>query len=254
MIDIHHHILPDLEGGAKHMEETLSIAKAAADGGITTLIAIPQSINGNLSASNETVKAKVMAVNDRLAEDRVPLTVVSGQKLNIHNDMMDNNDLERLLTIKRGNEYLFVELPSGQLPGNMWELMFDLQRFATPVIVQPELHPAIQENPDMLYQQVKNGMLVQVGADSIVGNHGGKVKKFVNQLIEANLVHFVASGNPGEKGKSFHLKRAYTKITKVHGSEIAAYLEENISLLLENEPIVPLEPQHVRVKKLLGFI
>lgn len=254
MIDIHHHILPDLEDGSRHMEESLAIAKSAVHHGIGTIIAAPRSIKGELSHPSQRIVEKVRLLNERLKSENVPLTIIPGQQTRIHEEMLENNEVDQLLTLNGGSNYILVDLPSTKLPDNMWELIFNLQlKHFVPIIVQPELNPSILENPDALYRQVKNGALVQVGVDSLLGKNGGKVKRFANQLIEANLVHLVASGKHTGKDKSFSLKEAFKKMEKIHGREKKEYLVENMELVLMGENILALEPERIQTKSFFGF-
>ena len=122
------------------------------------------------------------------------------------------------------------------------------------MIAHPELNPLIQENPNEMYEQVKNGALVQIATGSILGKNGGKAKKIADQLLEANLVHFMASVVHREKKGKFCLKEAYKQVEKNHGRNMRDFLQENMQLLVDGEAITGLEPQRVKTKKLLGFL
>lgn len=254
MIDIHHHILSDFEDGARHMEESLAIAKSAVHHGIGTIIAAPRSMKDEFNSTNQQIRDRVKLLNDRLKQENIPLTIVPGQKTRLHEKILGDKAFNQLLPMNGESNYILIDLPPNELPHNMRELIFNLQlEHCIPIIAQPESHPALLENPDILYQQVKNDALVQIGVDSLLGKNGGKVKKFANQLIEANLAHFVASGSHTGKDKVFYLKEALKKIEKIHGREKKEYFVENMELLLMGEALLPLEPGRVQTKKLFGF-
>lgn len=255
MIDIHNHILPNLEDGAASIEESVAIAKAAIEHGISTIIAAPRHIDGELVNTASKIKQQAHLLNHRLQEENLPLLILPGQEARLHADLMSAASRENLLPLHSANRYLFLDLWPAQLQYDISNLIFDIQiKGYTPIVVHPELHASVQKSPNEIYGLVKKGVLIQVSADSITGKNGSKAKKLVHQLLEANLVHLVASGNHNEKKNRFRLKSAYRLIGKHHGPVVMERMMENTENLVEGSLYVNIEPERIETKKLLGLI
>jgi protein-tyrosine phosphatase len=89
MIDIHTHILPGLDDGAPDWEQAIAMARAAAAEGITTIVATPHHANGVYHNEADVVKEAVARFNERMNTEGIPLTVVPGQEIRIHDDLLD---------------------------------------------------------------------------------------------------------------------------------------------------------------------
>ena len=147
-----------------------------------------------------------------------------------------------------------MELPSNHVPRYTKQLLFDLQVYGVkPIIVHPERNKQLMEDPDILYEFVKNGTLTQVTAASVVGKFGKKIQKFTHQLIEANLTHFVASDTHNTTTRGFCLEEAYKTIEEKFGTMRLYEFMENAQFLVEDKTVVGDEPERVKRKKVLGL-
>jgi protein-tyrosine phosphatase len=127
------------------------------------------------------------------------------------------------------------------------------QQGLTPIIAHPERNRAIQENPDLLYDLVEKGALAQLTASSLNGSFGKKVEKLSHQLIDANLIHLIASDAHGVKSRKFRLKEAYEVLEKKYGWTLVEEFKDNAQMILENRAVRTWEPERVKRKKLLGI-
>ncbi|CAG9621390.1 tyrosine-protein phosphatase [Sutcliffiella rhizosphaerae] len=255
MIDIHCHILPSVDDGAKHMTESLEMARAAEKEGITAIVATPHHNNGQYMNTKLDIMEKVKELNGRIQKEGIDITILPGQECRISGEMLDQLDREELLTMNDKDKYIFVELPSSQVPLYTEQIIYDIQlKGITPIIVHPERNAELIENPEKLYQLVKNGACTQVTAASVVGKFGKKIKKFAIDMIEANLTHFVASDAHNLKNRSFQMSEAYKIIEKECGSDATYLLMENAELLVEGSMIIKEIPERIKKKKLFGLI
>ncbi|SDM56227.1 tyrosine-protein phosphatase [Sediminibacillus halophilus] len=253
MIDIHCHILPGIDDGAKHMEDSLEMAREAVSQGIHTIIATPHHLNGRYNNYKTDILGYVSRLNNRLQDENIPLTVLPGQETRINGEMIDHLEQEELLPLN-GKSYVFVELPSDHVPRYTKQLLFDLQvQGYNPVIVHPERNRELIKDPDQLYEFVKNGTLTQVTAASIVGKFGKPIQKFTQQLIEANLTHFISSDAHNTTNRGFCMQEAITEIQTTYGNSLIYYFMENAQLATEGEIVVGDVPEKVKKKKFLGL-
>lgn len=253
MIDIHCHILSGIDDGAKTMEDSVALAKAAVKEGIHTIIATPHHMNGRYENKKSVILEKTALLNQRLIEENIPLTILPGQEPAIHGEILEGLERAEIQTLN-DTQYLFIELPSGYVPRYTEKLLFDIQlKGLIPIIVHPERNQEIVEKHDLLYQFIKKGALSQVTASSINGKFGKKVKSFSEQLIEANLVHFIASDAHNLTSRAFHLESAYDHLQTRYGNDMVFLFKENAELLVEDQNVYREVPQPIKKKKFLGF-
>lgn len=254
MIDIHCHILPGIDDGARNLEDSIQMAKAAVKEGIHTIIATPHHNNGYYENTKQRILKKVEELNLSLKKESIPLNVLPGQEPRIYGEILEDYNKDQILTLCNRGKYLFVELPSNHVPRYTEQLLFDIQMNGlTPIIVHPERNQEIIEQPDLLYQFVKKGALTQVTASSIAGHFGKNIKKFSMQLIEANLTHFIASDAHDVSNRTFRINEALDEIEKKYGVDMVYLFTENAELLVQGKAVYKELPLRVKAKKFLGL-
>jgi len=253
MIDIHSHILPGIDDGAQTIKDSIEMAKAAVNEGITTIIATPHHKNNQFTNLKSSILTKVNDLNTVLKQENIPLTVLPGQEVRIYGEVLEDYYKEEILTLNH-TKYLFIEFPSSSVPRYAERLLYELQTEGIiPIIVHPERNKELQEKPDLLYQFVKNGALTQVTASSVAGYFGKNVKKFSEQLIEHNLTHFVASDAHNVNNRGFKMVESLDIIEENFGVDYIYLFKENAELLLEDGNVIKEIPERIQRKKFLGI-
>ncbi|MFC7393002.1 tyrosine-protein phosphatase [Scopulibacillus cellulosilyticus] len=254
MIDIHSHILPNVDDGAANEAESIKMAKEAVKEGITHIIATPHHRNRNWKNNRTKILNDVDQLNQLLVAENITLKVLPGQETRIYGDMVEGILSGELLTQNDGRKYIFVEFPSNHVPRFTKQLFFDMQQQdIIPIIVHPERNSEIAQNSDILYQLVKGGALTQVTAACLCGKFGKKIKKLSLQMIENNLTHFIASDAHNTTMRNFYMQEAFEIIDKEFGSEYRYLFLENAQLLVNGEMVYKEEPIEIIQKKFLGL-
>lgn len=252
LIDIHCHILPGVDDGPKTLEDSLDMARAAVDNGITTIIATPH-FNCFFENKKVDILKKVVQLNERIREENIPLTILPGKEIAIYGDIIE--DLEKgIIQSLCDTQYIFIELPLNHVPKYIDKLIYNLQvKKFVPIIVHPERNVQIVKQPELLYRLVKHGALTQITAASLVRGFGKETMKFTEKLIEANLVHFIASDAHNVGSRGFKLAEAYARVDKLYGTEYLYLLIENTELLVQGKMVNKLVPEHVRLKRIFSI-
>jgi protein-tyrosine phosphatase len=254
MIDIHSHILPGIDDGAKTMQDSISMAKKAVSEGIHTIIATPHHMNGKYENSKSDILPLVSSLNATLKEEKINLEVLPGQESRIYGDILEDYQKGEILPLNQDSQYLFIEFPSSSVPRYSERLLYEIQvQGLTPVIVHPERNAELIERPDKLYRLVKNGAATQVTASSLVGYFGKNIQKFSQQIIEANLTHFIASDAHNVDNRSFKMEEAMDYIEKKYGIDCVYYFTENAEMVVENKMIYKEIPEEIKKKKFFGI-
>lgn len=254
MIDIHCHILPTIDDGAKDAEMALEMAERAVEEGITTIFATPHHGNGAFDNLKSSILGRVDQLNELVSVANIPLTILPGQEPRIFGEMVEAYKNEELLSLNDQHQYILVEFPANHVPRYTNKLFFDLQQQGlTPIIVHPERNSELIENHDLLYKLVKDGALTQVTAASVTGHFGKKIQKFSFELINHNLTHFLASDAHNMTNRTFHLRDAYETVEQECGSFYRHYLQENPELLAKGQHVYIEPPEQIKKKKFLGI-
>lgn len=229
MIDIHTHILPGIDDGAKSEEDSIAMAKQAVEQGIHTVIATPHHYNGSYFNDKASILTNVSILNELFKNEGIPLDVLPGQETRIYGEILQGIDNDEILSLNE-TKFLFIEFPSASVPQYAKQMLFDIQmKGLTPIIVHPERNIELLENPNLLYDFVKNGALSQVTAGSLVGKFGKDIKKYAEQLIECNQTHFIASDAHNIKSRKFVMNEAFDSIEKNMGLILFIYFKKIVS-------------------------
>ncbi|MFD0826433.1 tyrosine-protein phosphatase [Neobacillus sp. M.A.Huq-85] len=252
MIDIHCHILPGIDDGAKSFEDSIAMAKQAAKEGIHTIIATPH-LNSKYDNRKPQILDQVEKLNHVLQEHGVGVKILPGQEPRIYGEILEDYQQNQIQTLN-GSSYLFIEFPSNHVPRYTERLLYDLQvKGLTPIIVHPERNSELMERPELLYQFVEKGALTQVTASSVAGYFGKKIKEFSNQIIEANLTHFIASDAHNITSRSFKMEEAIYLIQSKFGDDQVYLFRENAELLVNGENVIKEVPEPIKRKKKFIF-
>ncbi len=254
MIDIHSHILMNVDDGAQSESDSLEMARQAVKEGITTIVATPHHKLRSYHNSKQTVVTGVARLNELLQKEQIPLTVLPGQEVRIDGDLLEDFQKGELLTVNDKGMYLLIEFSSSHIPAYAPRLFYELQLAGyIPVIVHPERNTVFLEQPNRLYEFVNHGALTQVTAGSIVGCFGKKIQKFSHQLIQANLTHFIASDAHNTTTRSFKLVEAFETIRTHYNDDTVSLLQHNAELLVQGKNILTEIPEKIQKPSFFSF-
>jgi protein-tyrosine phosphatase len=235
MVDIHTHVLPGLDDGAPTLEEGFEMVKLAAANGTTDLVATPHS-----NAHFEFDECRI----DELFRG---LSALSAGMINLYRGCdchMNLQNLEDALahptkyTINR-TRYLLVELPDFMGPSVVWhQLQALINARICPIITHPERNISLQSNMDHLKRWVEGGCLVQVTGQSFSGRFGAVARRAVEKLMDADLVHFVASDAHDCVDRPPDLSKAHEHVSSRWGRGTAQRLFiDNPAAVIADAPI-----------------
>jgi protein-tyrosine phosphatase len=243
VVDLHSHILPGVDDGARSLEESVEIAIAAARDGTKVMAATPH-VRDDFPTAVATMERLVLELNEALLEKGIELQILGGAEIAISNlQTLDADELRRL-GLGGNPHYLLVEFPYFDWPlaleNEIWNLKL---RGITPVIAHPERNPQVQEAPARVGALVAAGALVQLTAASVDGRLGRRNRKTAHELIAAGHAHLIASDAhwPG-------LRRAGTSsaAAALHNPELAHWLTHAVPAAIVQDLPVPERPQSKR--------
>lgn len=212
MIDLHSHVLPGLDDGARSMAEAADLARTAVDDGVTVIAATPH-VRSDFPTTPAQMEEGVRALRAELAAREIPLEVVHGGEVALDGlAHLDEADLRRFSFGQQG-QYLLLECPYHGSPVQLAPAINELLRAGlTPILAHPERNPDVVARPERIASVVELGALVQVTAASVDGRFGRPVRKASERLLELGLVHVLASDAHGPHIRGAGLAAAAAKI------------------------------------------
>lgn len=252
MIDLHCHILPNVDDGPTNLLQFFEMAHVAVSTGITNVFATPHHLNGQYENVKSDILAHCLQYNHYLQQENISLIIHPGQELRVHRELLHTLENGEILTLDNKGKYLLLELPSREIPEYTQEIIYELfLKGITPILAHPERNRALMENNDVLFELVQEGALTQLTAGSLIGQFGKKIKAFAEKIIDHHLAHFIATDAHNCHSRGFLLHEAYEAITLSFGAQSAFYFKNNTEQLLLGEILQIKEPVPMR-KKIFG--
>ncbi|MBF7018004.1 tyrosine-protein phosphatase [Staphylococcus durrellii] len=254
MFDVHNHILINVDDGPKSKEEMLNLLRQAKDEGITGIVATPHHLHRCYNNEIAVVKEKIQDLKEMEEVQQLGIEIYAGQEVRLSDQILNQLDSGEIEGINR-SKYILIELPTNRVPRFTQNLIYEIQNKGfVPIIVHPERNKEIAQNLDRLYDLINGGALSQLTASSLAGEFGKYIRKVSIQMIENNLVHFVASDAHNTENRPFYLKRLlYQKDAKKYTEDIEEMLENSKSII-QNQNIKKRQPiKDYKKKKILGI-
>jgi protein-tyrosine phosphatase len=193
LIDLHSHILPGVDDGARTLEASVEMGRAAVEDGISTIAATPH-VRDDYPTSVEVMERLVHEVRAALEEAGVPVAIRPGGEVAFDRLSKLGADEVRRFGLGGNPRCLLVECPYSGWPPNLVDRLFYLSADGiTPVLAHPERNGEIQASPERLRPLVEAGTLVQLTAASVDGRLGRTVQRSALALLERGLAHLIAS-------------------------------------------------------------
>ncbi len=252
MVDIHCHVLPDLDDGAKTLEISLEMCKMAAGDGIEAIVCTAHA-NDRYPFDPDRVQRKIEEVSARTGglPRLYPGCDFHLSYENIQSALAD----PRRYTINHG-AYLLVEFADFAIPPHVDKIFFDFRsKGMIPVVTHPERNPWLMGQRKLLFEWVQNGALVQVTAGSLLGRFGDAAARFCRWALEHRIIHFVASDAHNVSSRPPTLRPAYDKVAEQYGYGMAKLIfKEYPRAALENELFAPEPPSIPKPKSFFDRI
>jgi protein-tyrosine phosphatase len=241
VVDIHSHILSGLDDGARTLDDSIAMLRLAAESGTTDIVATPHA-NTEFTFDPDLIGQKIAELQD-----------AAGPLPRIHRGCDFHLTLENIQDALANPakyainhlSYLLVEFSDLLIPRTTQEI-FDrlLGAGLTPIVTHPERNALLHTRLDQLQSWVENGALVQVTAGSLMGGFGRAAKSVATELMNRNLVHFIASDAHDTRYRTPVLRDAYEYVAKTWNPSLAKVLFITApQAVIEGEEILLLDPE-----------
>ena len=242
-IDIHSHLIPQFDDGPKGYQESLDMLKQAVDQGITDVFATSHFNEWIPETAEAEYFEKLSVLREKTAEEKLPITIHSGAEIFYHQYVENTVKNSRVTTLGNWGQYVLLEFPMFQMPDGAEEVLFRLvaEKYI-PIVAHPERYVKIIEQPRRILNFIRYGGLLQVNGGSIIGIFGKEIQKLTMQLLEQELVHFIASDSHSPKSRQFILKPVYEFLQdKISGDYLEKLLYVHPQMIINKAQIKPIQ-------------
>ncbi len=236
MIDIHSHILPGIDDGAKKIEDTMEMLRIASKNGIKKMAATSHFYSGYYENKYIDICKHVEEVNIKAREISLDVEIFPGQEIFLDKHTLKHYENSIIKGINN-TKYMLVELPMETMPKDSLDLIYELRiKGVIPIIAHPERYAYIMEKNSIINSFIDEHCLFQINSGSITGIFGKKVQKTSEILISHGICDFIAS-DAHSTGRRCPSIRAALDIANSINKGIDIRTQENAEKLLSNNNI-----------------
>ena len=248
LVDIHCHLLPGIDDGARSLDEAIVMARMAVEQGVETVICTPHQLGGFQNRGGD-IRQRTSELQQLLHEHNVPLQVLPGADVRIEPDMIAGLDSGDVLSLGDRRKHVLLELPH--------ELYFPLEGVLEQlgglgmigILSHPERNQGLLRDRVVVEHLVDQGCLMQVTAGSLAGTFGPHSQEMAQWMVDGGLVHFVATDAHGSQSRRPLLGRAFAQLCELHSEQAARlWCSRNPQAVADGEDVVagrfcPSQPQ-----------
>ena len=192
-VDIHSHLLPGIDDGAKDMDTSIALLLKMASFGIKNFITTPHVLGSVYPNSSEVIKQKLAAVKKELEKREIKgISIQAAAEYMLDGEFSALLDQKDILVLK--DNYILVEMSYFSAPINLYELLFEIQlKGYKPVLAHPERYNFYHTDFNSYYKLKQAGCLFQLNLLSLTDQYGKGVQKTSEKLLKENLYDFVGT-------------------------------------------------------------
>ncbi|WP_369013607.1 tyrosine-protein phosphatase [Flavobacterium anhuiense] len=188
-VDIHSHILPGIDDGAKNMTKSIELVSALQKLGVSQMVTTPHINHYVWNNSPEIIQSKFKETQKTLEENKIKMLIQAAAEYFIDSWFENHFKEEKLLTLK--DNYVLVEMSYLNAPLNIYKTIFEIQVAGyIPVLAHPERY-VFYHNRLSEYEKLKNaGCVFQLNLLSTVEYYGSQIAKTADDLLAKGMYNF----------------------------------------------------------------
>lgn len=245
MIDIHTHLIPNVDDGADSIEETIRLAKAAVKEGIRHVILTPHHNRYWVSNEKDKVLRLTKQVEQAIQKADIPLTVSPSQEIRMNEEFSEELFAGNYLSLDGKGRYYLVEFSWNEFPSFAYSYLQEMiDADIIPVIAHPERQEPFLENPNLLKSLIEMGCISQITATSIVGGYTEEIREAAHYMMQENLIHVIASDAHDTVERPYNLVNALKVVEKEYSKDYSDYLIDNAEKIFNGQEVKAFQPKN----------
>lgn len=235
MVDIHSHILPEVDDGPKSWDVCVTMCRTAAADGITHMVATPHA-NDRYHFDREYLQGLVAHLRELVGDT---LNITLGCDFHLSYDNLQDAFAHPARYVIGNTHYLLVEFSNYSVPQNTSDSFLRLgDRGITPVITHPERNPILRESLQRVVEWAEQGCIIQMTGSALTGFWGERTRHAAEWLLEHQAVHVLATDAHDLEKRVPILSTSRDAAAQIIGFEVAeALVETNPSAIVNDQPL-----------------
>jgi len=243
VIDLHCHILHDLDDGPETVAESMQMVQAFEQSGYHIVVATPHMVPGTTwMPSTNRIKAQVADLNRAIKDEGMKLRIVSGMEIALDPQILELLDEDRLLPLG-SSSCLLIEPSFQQLPLGWEQIIFSIMAKGYSILLaHVERCDQLATNPKLVDKLLRAGVYLQVDWGSFLGQYGRTVGRTAQFLAQKGHIHCLASDSHHHGVHNLaRVQTAGAKLAKMIGQEnLHRITVENPRSVLRGEILRPM--------------
>lgn len=191
-VDIHSHLLPGIDDGAKNIEESQFLISELTKMGFTQFITTPHIFSGVWDNGKNNIRSKLTETHLSFSDKNKPIKLNAAAEYMLDDHLIELLNRNEILTLK--DNYVLVEMSYINPPIQLYDIIFKIQLAGyIPILAHPERYSFYHKSIDEYKKLKKSGCLFQLNLLSTVGYYGSEVMKTSNLLLQEGMIDYVGS-------------------------------------------------------------
>jgi len=191
-IDIHSHLLPGIDDGAKTIQDSINLITALQGFGTSQCITTPHVMHHFWKNSSENIRETAKTIRIELEQNNISMPFRAAAEYMMDDNFVKLFQSEPLLTLK--DNYVLVEMSYINPPIQLYSILFDLQVAGyIPVLAHPERYVFYHNDFEEYNKLINAGCLLQLNLLATVGYYGEGIAKIAEKLLQNGMYSFVGS-------------------------------------------------------------
>ena len=252
MIDLHNHILPELDDGSRSIEETIEMGKIAESEGISKIIITTHHRKPEYIIDKNDILKKIEFTNELFKKENINIEIFPGMEVFIDRDIpvkLKNNELLSL----NNSSYLLIEFPMREKIDYIDDVLHEVRvQGYKPIIAHPERYLEVIKNPNYVKKLIEEGCFIQINASSLTGYFGKESKETAEILVKHNMVHLMGTDAHSSRSRAPRIKEAVELMKQIENESYAEKIMSNASKVFNNQEIIVEKPLEYQQKQSFG--
>lgn len=219
MIDIHCHILPNIDDGATSVEESMKMIREAYEVGFTDIISTSHYIEESYNTPKAERQGLIDMLNEKIKQEGMNIKIYNGAEAYITPNLTQLMEDQKLPTMN-GTKYLLMELPMHNQILHLENILSKvINQGITLIIAHPERYSYVQKNYKVLNELIDMGILFQANYGSCIGQYGKEAEKTLKKLLKVNMISFFGTDCHRADSVYSRMPEILKKLEKMIGKE-----------------------------------
>ena len=248
LIDLHCHLLPNIDDGPATLEGSLALARLAADQNISTIACTPHILAGVYGNDGSSIRDAVVRMQNALDDAGIDIDLVVGSDFHIVPDCIERLRSGGALCLN-DTRYVLIEMPHSMLPPRADQALFELLAAGyVPILTHPERTAWIERDYPLVRRLALSGVAMQITAGAFTGAFGRSARYWSERMLDDGLVDLVATDAHDARQRPPLLAEAFEIVSRRAGASRATRIFVDVPEAILADRTLPYEvaaaPRH----------